>query len=212
MAAKEMDEPGADPKGSIKPSSNPPAAISALDIALYAVSALAIAIFLYYIPDYYFLEELTARASAWAMGLLGMPSEFKVVGRGAFVNEVQIVRDCTGVQVIAAFSGIIIPLPKVAWWKKAISIASVSLAVFAANILRIILELWLLYNGILPWDLAHGPLGLLLGIASVAFLVLLADRMMPEIGEFLDLLMGKIEELRARGGGAPTGPGAKGAD
>lgn len=172
---------------------------TAIDLALYAVSALAIAIFLYYIPDYYFLEELTARASAWAMGLIGMPSEFKVVGRGAFVNEVQIVRDCTGAQVIAAFSGILIPLPRVAWWKKALSVTLVSLAVFAANVFRIILELWLLYNGILPWELAHGPLGLLLGIVSVAFLVLLADRLMPEVGDFLDLLIERLGEFIGKG-------------
>lgn len=196
MGAKEACKPGAGPADRIGPGSDPPTAI---DLALYAVSALGIAIFLYYIPDYYFLEELTARASAWTMNLIGMPSEFKVVGRGAFVNEVQIVRDCTGAQVIAAFSGILIPLPRVAWWKKALSIASVSVAVFAANVFRIILELWLLYNGVLPWDLAHGPLGLLLGIVSVAFLVLLAHRLMPEFGEFLDLLIERLEGVLIKG-------------
>ncbi|MEM2364746.1 MAG: exosortase/archaeosortase family protein [Candidatus Bathyarchaeia archaeon] len=196
MGAREAVKPRAGPTRSAGPSSDPPAAI---DLALYGVSALAIAIFLYYIPDYYFLEELTAKASAWAMGLIGMPSEFKVVGRGAFVNEVQIVRDCTGVQVIATFSGILIPIPKVAWWKKAVSIASVSLAVFVANVFRVVLELWLLYNGILPWELAHGPLGLLLGIVSVAFLVLLAHRLMPEFGEFLDLLIERVEGILIKG-------------
>jgi len=201
LVEKGGDTPSAGPArrgridGSSGPGSDPP---TAMDFALYAVSALAIAIFLYYIPDYYFLEELTARASAWALNLIGMPSEFKAVGRGAFVNEVQIVRDCTGVQVIAAFSGILIPLPKVAWWKKALSIISVSLAVFAANIFRVALELWLLYNGILPWSLAHYPLGLLLGVVSVAFLVLMAHKLVPEIGYFLDLLIGRLREILNR--------------
>ncbi len=53
------------------------------------------------------------------------------------------------------------------------------------GLVRIALEIWLLYRGILPWKMAHGPVGVVLGIVSVMFLVLLADRFLPEIGDFV---------------------------
>jgi exosortase/archaeosortase family protein len=91
---------------------------------------------------------------------------------------------CTGIQVTAIFAGILIPFPKIAWRRKATAIASVAILIYFANIGRIVLEVWLLYAGILPWYLAHYPTGLILGVFSVAFLVIVLDHFIPEIGDY----------------------------
>lgn len=91
---------------------------------------------------------------------------------------------CTGGQVIAVFLGMLAAMPKVAIKKRIFALTVVSVSVYFANIARIGFEIWLLYSGILPWDLAHYPTGLILGVFSVAFLVLAADYFIPEIGDF----------------------------
>jgi exosortase/archaeosortase family protein len=102
----------------------------------------------------------------------------------AFVNEFEIERMCTGIQVTAIFAGILIPFPRISWKRKATAIVSVAILIYFANIGRIAFEIWLLYAGILPWYLAHYPTGLILGIFSVAFLVIVLDHFIPEIGDY----------------------------
>jgi hypothetical protein len=45
----------------------------------------------------------------------------------------------------------------------------------------------------LPWSLAHYPTGLILGVFSVAFLIVVADYFIPEIG---DLALSAIDGFR----------------
>jgi exosortase/archaeosortase family protein len=85
--------------------------------------------------------------------------------------------------VITVFLGILVALPKVTLRKRALAFVVVATSVYFANIGRIAMEIWLLYSGTLPWSLAHYPTGLILGIFSVAFLVVVADHFIPEIGD-----------------------------
>ena len=62
---------------------------------------------------------------------------------------------------------------------------AVSVLLYGANLLRIGLEFSLVYLNMLPWSFAHYPLSLLLGIAGVFILVFVANRLMPEFGNFL---------------------------
>jgi len=148
---------------------------------------------LYYLPNYFILEKITADHSAMLLNWIGIPAASHVMNGRAFVNEFEIERMCTGIQVTAVFAGILIPFPKIAWRRKATAIASVAFLIYFANIGRIALEVWLLYAGILPWYLAHYPTGLILGIFSVAFLVIVLDHFIPEIGDYtikaIDMLM-----------------------
>ena len=149
----------------------------------------------YYLPNYFILEKITADHSAALLNWIGIPAVSHVVDRRAFVNEFEIERMCTGIQVTAIFAGILIPFPGISWRRKMVAIASVAVLIYFANIGRIALEVWLLYAGILPWYLAHYPTGLILGVFSVAFLVIVLDRFIPEIGDFaieaIDMLMAK---------------------
>jgi exosortase/archaeosortase family protein len=155
------------------------------NIILYIVGAAIIILALYYLPNYFFLEKATAEHAAVVLKSLGMNVRTKVVGESVFIENIKIVKDCTGVQVIAVFSGLIIPVPKASWKNKILTLAIISTALYAANLLRIGLEFGLVYLKILPWSLAHYPLSLLLGIIGVFVLVFVANRYMPEFGDFL---------------------------
>jgi exosortase/archaeosortase family protein len=154
-----------------------------------------------YLPDYFVLEKITADQSAAFLNWIGIPAGSWVRGSRAFVNEFEIERMCTGIQVTAVFAGILVPFPRISWKRKVIAIAAVAVLVYVANIGRIVLEVLLLYRGILPWSLAHYPTGLILGVFSVALLVILLDRFIPEIGDYA---MSAVELLLPRRGGGAS--------
>ena len=153
----------------------------------------AIALAVYYIPNYWFLENITAQHSALVMNMLGMKATVWYQGGDVFVNQFDVQRMCTGVQVIAVFLGIIVALPRTALIKKVLAFITISVSVYLANIGRIVLEIWLLYSGRLPWSLAHYPTGLILGVFSVALLVVVADHFMPAIG---DMAISALDALK----------------
>ena len=154
------------------------------NIVVYVFIMAVLSASLYYLPNYFILEKITADHSAVLLNWMGIPAASRVMDGRAFVNEFEIERMCTGIQVTAIFAGILIPFPKIGWRRKTTAIASVAVLIYFANIGRIALEVWLLYAGILPWYLAHYPTGLILGIFSVAFLVILLDHFIPEIGDY----------------------------
>jgi exosortase/archaeosortase family protein len=156
-----------------------------------------VALALYYIPNYFFLENLTAQHSAVIMEMVGMKATVWYQGGNVFVNQFDVQRMCTGVQVIAVFLGIIVALPRTPLKKKILAFGVIAISVYLANIGRIVLEIWLLYNGVLPWSLAHYPTGLILGVFAVAFLVVVADHFMPAIG---DMALSAFDSLRKPNG------------
>ena len=154
-----------------------------LDLLRFLAITLAVALPVYYLPNYFLLEQVIAEHSAIVMGLVGIKSVIWYQGNSVFLNQFEIQRMCTGIQVIAVFLGLIVALPNTSIKKKVLAFPIIALSVYLANIGRIVLEIWLLYNGILPWSLAHYPTGLLLGIFAVAFLIVVADHLMPAIGD-----------------------------
>ena len=164
-----------------------------LEVARIFAVASTIAIALYYLPDYSFYEKIVAENSASLMQLIGMNATVWMQGNRFFVNEFEIQRMCTGVQVIAVFLGIIVAIPKVSLRKRIVAFTLVAVSVHFANVGRIAFEIWLLYNKVLPWSLAHYPTGLILGVFSVTFLLVAADYFIPEIG---DLAFSLLDGLR----------------
>ena len=151
----------------------------------YLVAAAIIVLIIYYVPNYFFLEKATADHTASLLNLFGMRVQTRAVGDSVFLADIQIVKDCTGVQVIAVFFGLIIPIPNAPLKKKLATLVIVSTFLYAANVLRIALEFSLVYLNVLPWLLAHYPLSLLLGIVGVFILVFVTDHVLPEFGDFL---------------------------
>lgn len=157
------------------------------EVTLTAIQFLAvastIAIVLYYLPNYYMYKEVVAQNSQTLMQAIGINGVTWSQGGKVFLNEFEIQRMCTGVQVIAVFLGIVVAVPKVDLKRRVMALSVVAVSVHFANVGRIALEIWLLYSGILPWSLAHYPTGLILGVFSVTFLILAADVFIPEIGD-----------------------------
>ncbi|MCJ7634473.1 hypothetical protein MUP77_19030 [Candidatus Bathyarchaeota archaeon] len=151
----------------------------------YMTAAAIIVLVIYYIPNYFFLEKATADHTAFLLNSFGMRVQMKVINENVFLANIKIVKDCTGVQVIAVFFGMLIPVPNAPLQKKLLTLVTVSTFLYIANILRIALEFCLVYNNVLPWFLAHYPLSLLLGIIGVVILVLVTNHLLPEFGDFL---------------------------
>jgi exosortase/archaeosortase family protein len=152
---------------------------------LYVLAAAVIILTIYYVPNYFFLEKATADHTAFLLNSLGMRVQTNVIRENVFLDNIKIVKDCTGVQVMAVFFGILLPLPNAPWKKKLLTLGIVSTILYAANVLRIALEFSLVYFDILPWFLAHYPLSLLLGIVGVLVLIFVTDRLLPEFADFL---------------------------
>lgn len=172
---------------------------SPMDLILYIVIAILVTLVVYFLPDIYFSFYLaipTAYFSSIMLNGLGVPLPFYVdwANAGVFVGNTaghsyQIIKDCTGVQVIAVFAGLIFPLPRGTWRRKGLSMAVVSIILFVANILRVVYEIWLVEMGILPWELAHYPMSFALGVIGVFVLCLVAIWLLPGFIEtFEDML------------------------
>ena len=151
----------------------------------YIAAAAIIILIIYYIPNYFFLEKATADNTAFLLNSLGIRVQTQIVSENVFLADIKIVKDCTGVQVIAVFFGMLIPIPNAPLKKKLLTLVIVSTFLYVANVLRIALELCLVYLNLLPWSLAHYPLSLLLGIIGVFIIVFVTDHLLPEFGDFI---------------------------
>jgi exosortase/archaeosortase family protein len=179
-------------------------------VLLYAISFLALASIMYYYPDYSTLEAMTAEHSAGILNAIGISAHSAVIGKEAYVNNIQIVRECTGIQVVAVFAGILFPLPRISWQVKLKAIVILSFAVYIANVLRVAVEMWLLYEGLLPWEMIHGTVGAVLGVVTVFLFFLIADRFIPQIGTYLDGIADWMaDRFRNRGSAVETKDGGR---
>ena len=62
---------------------------------------------------------------------------------------------------------------------KILAIIVVTIMLFVANVLRVVYEIWLVYMGILPWELAHYPMSFVLGVVGVFILCIVAIVLVP---------------------------------
>jgi exosortase/archaeosortase family protein len=155
-------------------------------LVLYLIIAITITLLVYFLPQPFFLAIPTAVVSASMLAMMGIPSVALVdwINQAVYVSvlgfqQYQIVRECTGIQVIAVFMGLILPLPRGTWTRKTIAVIVVTVILFIANVLRVVFEIWLVYLGILPWELAHYPMSFVLGVVGVFVLCIVAIVLVP---------------------------------
>lgn len=162
---------------------------------IYVSLAITITLLVYYIPNYYFLKSSIATFSSSILSLLGLSAPIQNFESHVILGNYEIVKECTGIQVIAVFLGLIVPFPKGSWRKKTLSLTILSALVYISNLFRVILEYWLIENQILPYSIAHYPLSLIIGIIGVFFLVLINNLIIPEFSDYIFTIIKKIEEL-----------------
>jgi exosortase/archaeosortase family protein len=168
---------------------------SSKSFLIYISLTFTIIIIAYYVPNYYFLESIIANHSSTILSLLGLEAPVQFFEEFVTVGKYIVARECTGIQVMAVFLGLILPLPKVSWQKKALSLSLLGGLLYATNLFRVVLEYYLVDVGILPWSLAHYPLSLVLGILGVFFLVLINNKIIPEFGEYVFSITRSFQEL-----------------
>ena len=154
-------------------------------IIRYMTVVVTIILVIYYLPNYFFLEKASADHTTILLNSIGINVQTKIISENVYLANIKIVKDCTGVQVIAVFCGMLIPIPNAPLKKKLLTLVIISTILYVANVLRITLEFSLVHFNILPWYLAHYPLSLLLGIIGVIILVFVTDHILPEFGGFL---------------------------
>jgi exosortase/archaeosortase family protein len=172
--------------------------VSSKSFLIYGALSLTIVLIVYYVPNYFLLETTVANHSSALLSIFGVDAPVRYVDNSVLIGDYTVARECTGIQVVAVFLGLILPLPKASIKKKIISLLILGGLVYISNILRLILEYYLVAKGILPWSLAHYPLSLVLGVFGVFFLVLINNRVLPEFGEFLFSVIGVFKDLGHR--------------
>jgi exosortase/archaeosortase family protein len=167
-------------------------------LLIYCVLSISIIVAVYYLPNYLFLETAVANNSSYLLSYFGQKAPVHFENSSVLIGSYTVARDCTGIQVIAVFLGLILPLPRVPFKKKIISLAFLGTMVYISNIFRLILEYYLVANEILPWSLAHYPLSLVFGIIGVFLLVLVNNKLIPEFGEYVFTLTSRFTDLFSR--------------
>ena len=165
------------------------------DIIIYGSLAIAITLFVYYIPSYYHLKWSIATFSSAILSFFKLYAPIQHIEGHVMLGTYEIIKDCTGIQVIAVFLGLILPLPKVPWKRKICSIIVLSILLYFSNIFRIVLEYWLVETGTLPWSIAHYPLSLIMGIIGVFFLVMINNIIIPEFSDYIISTINKLKLL-----------------
>jgi len=164
-------------------------------IIIYVSLAIAITLIVYYIPSYYILKSSIASFSSSILSFLGLSAPIQHIEGHVILGTYEIVRECTGVQVMAVFLGLILPLPKASWRKKTFSLIIMGALLYVSNLFRVVLEIWLVENQILPYSIAHYPLSLIMGIIGVFFLVMINNAIIPEFGDYIYSIINNLDKL-----------------
>ncbi|MDH5792275.1 MAG: exosortase/archaeosortase family protein [Candidatus Bathyarchaeota archaeon] len=149
------------------------------------------------------LEKTTAEASSYVLRALGLLSSWGVRGDGSYLTlwgearpvTVQIIRECTAINVFSVMAGLILPLRNGSLPRKAIGIAFSGLLLFLLNVSRITLTVFLTGFDVPPFswfltdptiEVYHYPVSFAYGVIGVALLVVMVDKwILPELGETL---------------------------
>lgn len=149
------------------------------------------------------LERVTAGATSSVLRALGLSSSWGIRGEGSYLTllgeaqpvTVQIIRECTAINVFSVMAGLILPLRDGSLLRKAIGIAFSGLLLFLLNVSRIALTVFLTGFDVPPFswflnnptiEVYHYPVSFAYGVIGVALLVVMVDKwILPELGETL---------------------------
>lgn len=157
----------------------------------YIVKAAVIAGVVYGIARLLPVEEVTSSVTANVLTRLGVPAvSYEQYGR-VYLGYLYISIDCTALEVVAIFLGLILAA-KTNWVKKLIFSVFVSVTVCVANIARISMVYYFLEHDI-PWYIAHDIFSGGLAIVSGMLFLVVSERYMPQINQNLYTLLERIE-------------------
>jgi exosortase/archaeosortase family protein len=163
------------------------------DPVKYVVRASCIAVLLYGMMQFLPVEKWTSSTTAYLLNFFGIDAVYYEENGRIYLEYLQISIDCTAVEIIAMFLGLIIATHSVISKKIIFSIFGVT-AVFLANIFRISIVYYLLERGI-PWYIAHDVFSGILAIMAGMLFLLISGQYMPQINENLYTLLDAAERF-----------------
>jgi exosortase/archaeosortase family protein len=162
----------------------------------YIVKASIIAGVIYGILRVLPAEEVTSLVTAKMLTWLGVPAvSYQESGR-VYLEYLYISIDCTALEVVAIFLGLILAV-NTKWVPKILFSIFVSGTVFVANIARISVVYYLLEHDI-PWYIAHDIFSGGLAIAAGMLFLVVSEQYMPEINQYLYILLEQFENALPR--------------
>ncbi len=158
---------------------------------LYVIKACTIAVLSYVIFRLLPLERVTSDFTAQVLNWFGIAAEsYEVEGR-IYLEYLQISLDCTALEIVAMFLGLILAV-KASFHRKIVFSLTGSSAVFLANIGRISVVYFLLEKGV-PWYLAHDIFSGGLSILAGMLFLIVSERHLPQINENLYTILDACE-------------------
>ena len=157
----------------------------------YVVKSSVIAVLFYVFFSYLPVERVTSDFTATVLTLFGLAAEsYEEAGR-IYLEYLQISIDCTALEIMAIFLGLIIAARATIMKRIVFSLFSFS-CVFFANIARISIVYYLLEKGV-PWYLAHDAFSGGLSIAAGIVFLMVSEHYLPQINENLYTLLDAAE-------------------
>lgn len=162
----------------------------------YVVCASLIALFIYVVASLLPVEKWTSHFTARLVTFLGIPATSYAEHGRIYLEYLQISIDCTALEIIALFLGLILAAP--APLSKRLIFSTIgAVTVFVANILRIGTVYYLLEKGI-PWYAAHDLFSATLAILAGVLFLTVSEHYLPQINENLYLLLDAAEHSLSR--------------
>jgi exosortase/archaeosortase family protein len=167
------------------------------DALVYVLRASCIAVCFYAVASLLPLEKFTSDVTAALLRVWGIEAvSFEENGR-IFLEYLSISIDCTALEIMAIFLGLILAASSPLLKKSAFAFC-ITLAVFFGNIMRIGIVYYLLEKGI-PWWLAHDLFSGALSIGAGMIFLLLSELYLPIINQQLFTLLDAAESgIRSR--------------
>ncbi len=132
---------------------------------------------LYFGLDYSWLQDRVASDAAFLLrNVFGLPFNQDGLLLSSATFTVEVSKDCTAIEALIIFVGALFLLTPLGLRRKAIIAVSSAAIIYSVNLFRIALELYLAVATTMSWYAIHTGTGLVLGVATVAGLVIAADK------------------------------------
>lgn len=162
----------------------------------YVVKAALIAVIVYGAASLLPVEKWTSDATASLLTNAGLPAHSYEDNGRIYLEYLQISVDCTAIEVIAIFLGLLLAAPSPLYRRVFLAFLG-SLAVFSCNVARIGIVYVLLEKGV-PWYAAHDAFsGILAVLAGMLFLAV-TERYLPPVNANLYSFLDTVERFLSR--------------
>ena len=167
-------------------------------------------VWVFYNIDSRWMEAITAQTSSYVLGLFGHTTRWWVEGFYTFLYlngqnpvTVNIIRECTALNVLGVMTGLILPL-RASFTNRILGVILSGVLLFTMNIPRIMLTIYLTAYDTWPFttlanrnlETYHYPISFAFGVIGVAITVLAVTKLTtPELGNTLLDLTDKITSM-----------------